>query len=1096
MPLKILIAEDDRHTRRILEHIFTKDPHFADKDVQLLLAADGEEALRLFEREAPDIVISDLLMPKLDGFALCRAIRKLPQGKSVPLIVTSAIYKETALLNRMREELQVEFFAKPFQVRELLRGVQSLLERQGRHKSATQVEQEEQLSLLDPGKPTKGSLADRSLGALVFDALEKQVTGELVLRRGKTIKKIYFLLGSPAAAESNVRTESLPHYLLVKRLLDENQIAKLLATAKQTGQTLLQTIASLNWLSESDILRHYTALVKLRIINSLRWQEGTFSFTPGDTFSGRLPHCTIDAPGIVLLGLKRVTNPEETAKRLEPNRNRPIVLTSRGHRYRDVFLKVFGDALFHFLPTRPCIDDLMGKGLDALNIYTHLHALLQTDMARLGEAARQAEPARTPAAPADLLDLESVRKASMPATPAIPTDEDVIHRELFGEDEVSVVTNLPEEMDLTQTSSEDSQVVEIPISVEIETTPVRMEDVRRKILAAYLGLHDKTYYELLGIQADADARAIQDAYQRLMDEFDPAKYADFDLGPDHPKLEEVVNAIRQAYHVLSDETSRRDYDAGLVAKAAPRADPLEAELRFREGEQHLKEGRCDAAVESFRAAVAIDPDVADHHAYLAWAQYCAATDKKSLLADSVKRLRQALDMDPDLVSAKLFLARIALDQDDFSEAIQRIEQVLDIEPTHREAFDLMARALTDRGDWTTLERIHRKVLQRIGSHDAQRSAALWKSLARLYAEKLDSPDKAKACLDMALKLDPNDQEAASLAASLANTTPTWENVRDDALSAWSQTPSNLTPIEDLFHEALSREMWEEGYLLASGLVALSSSDTGASAFYRRYRPRFLLRIRTELTDSIQAALRHPSDDPMVAELLAALAPLEPNLDFGISVPSGQPVEGPPIHFQRVSTYLQTLLHRDGEPIFVSDQELSIPVPASLFGPGLIVSQRHLTMEDHVRLGVEMVYGLMLSRPGAGLVAHLPSKKGKALVTAVMLSLAPKLKVSDPDGSLRAMAASIGKASKELRHRLRSTMGNLTKKKTALSISRYYRAVRSTAARTALLVGGDLAPIVRLLVNVGAQDAILDLVEFSLSEAHLSMRQTLGTSLVV
>ena len=132
MALKILVAEDDRHTRRILDHIFTKDPAFRDQDVELFLAPDGEEALKLFEKESPDLVISDLLMPRLDGFALCRAIRRLPNGKDVPIIVTSAIYKETALLNRMRDELGVEFFAKPFQVRELVRGVQRLLEKRAR----------------------------------------------------------------------------------------------------------------------------------------------------------------------------------------------------------------------------------------------------------------------------------------------------------------------------------------------------------------------------------------------------------------------------------------------------------------------------------------------------------------------------------------------------------------------------------------------------------------------------------------------------------------------------------------------------------------------------------------------------------------------------------------------------------------------------------------------------------------------------------------------------------------------------------------------------------------------------------------------------
>ena len=118
MQLKVLIAEDDKHTRTIMEHIFQKDPAFKDMQIELLLAPDGEVAWQLFQKSKVDLVISDLLMPKMDGFAFCRAVRDSAHGKDIPIVITSAIYKETALLNRLREELGVVFFPKPFQVRE------------------------------------------------------------------------------------------------------------------------------------------------------------------------------------------------------------------------------------------------------------------------------------------------------------------------------------------------------------------------------------------------------------------------------------------------------------------------------------------------------------------------------------------------------------------------------------------------------------------------------------------------------------------------------------------------------------------------------------------------------------------------------------------------------------------------------------------------------------------------------------------------------------------------------------------------------------------------------------------------------------------
>jgi len=84
MQLKVLIAEDDKHTRTIMEHIFQKDPAFKDMDIELLLAPDGELALDLFKRNRVDLVISDLLMPKMDGFAFCRAVRERPAAPASP----------------------------------------------------------------------------------------------------------------------------------------------------------------------------------------------------------------------------------------------------------------------------------------------------------------------------------------------------------------------------------------------------------------------------------------------------------------------------------------------------------------------------------------------------------------------------------------------------------------------------------------------------------------------------------------------------------------------------------------------------------------------------------------------------------------------------------------------------------------------------------------------------------------------------------------------------------------------------------------------------------------------------------------------------
>jgi DNA-binding response OmpR family regulator len=115
----VLIAEDDRMTRRILEHLFDSNPALAKRQFRLLMAADGREALHLFHRNSPVLVIVDLFMPRVDGFQVCRSIRQTEEGTVTPIIVTSAVWKQPDILETLRNDYGAEFMAKPFQVEDL-----------------------------------------------------------------------------------------------------------------------------------------------------------------------------------------------------------------------------------------------------------------------------------------------------------------------------------------------------------------------------------------------------------------------------------------------------------------------------------------------------------------------------------------------------------------------------------------------------------------------------------------------------------------------------------------------------------------------------------------------------------------------------------------------------------------------------------------------------------------------------------------------------------------------------------------------------------------------------------------------------------------
>ena len=78
---KILVADDDQNIAELLRLYLEKEGY------TVVLAADGEQAIERFSAENPDIVLLDIMMPKLDGWQVCRDIRK---KSNCPIIMITA----------------------------------------------------------------------------------------------------------------------------------------------------------------------------------------------------------------------------------------------------------------------------------------------------------------------------------------------------------------------------------------------------------------------------------------------------------------------------------------------------------------------------------------------------------------------------------------------------------------------------------------------------------------------------------------------------------------------------------------------------------------------------------------------------------------------------------------------------------------------------------------------------------------------------------------------------------------------------------------------------------------------------------------------
>ena len=116
---RILVADDDPRVHEKLS------AHFHREEYQMLSARDGEEALGLARQMRPDVLVLDVLMPKMDGFMVCREIRK---DSKMPIIMLSAKAEEFDRLLGL--ELGADdYITKPFSAREVVARIKAVLRR-------------------------------------------------------------------------------------------------------------------------------------------------------------------------------------------------------------------------------------------------------------------------------------------------------------------------------------------------------------------------------------------------------------------------------------------------------------------------------------------------------------------------------------------------------------------------------------------------------------------------------------------------------------------------------------------------------------------------------------------------------------------------------------------------------------------------------------------------------------------------------------------------------------------------------------------------------------------------------------------------------
>lgn len=169
MPKKILIVEDEANIRELLRLYLEREGY------TVLEAENGVEGIKKWKSDKPDMLLLDVMMPVMDGWAVCREIRA---ESDVPIIMLTA-KGETADRVSGLEMGADDYIVKPFEVKELLARVHAVLRRTG-----------------DDGKPKSKKLTFDKL-VINLDSYELIVDGKKIDTPPKEMELLYHLAATP-----------------------------------------------------------------------------------------------------------------------------------------------------------------------------------------------------------------------------------------------------------------------------------------------------------------------------------------------------------------------------------------------------------------------------------------------------------------------------------------------------------------------------------------------------------------------------------------------------------------------------------------------------------------------------------------------------------------------------------------------------------------------------------------------------------------------------------------------------------------------------------------------------------------------------------
>ncbi|MCZ7583561.1 MAG: response regulator [Deltaproteobacteria bacterium] len=309
---RILVVDDDRNIGQILHASFSA------KGYEVYISRNGEDALEQLEELRPDLVLLDVLLPKMNGWDVCRQIKSRENGTPPPVILMSAVYKTPKMQLEAKQKYGAdEFVEKPFQLSSLMDMTVRLIgEPDAVAEAAPSAPADDAAApaeepaggeavVDDERVELEGTLDDVPFPELLHTLYVMGRPGRLEMTSDGKEKTISVMDGYPVSVRTNIDDELFGNYLVRQHVITAEQCAEAVKKMEASGRLLGTVLIEMDLLSPQQVVNYLRMQVRDKLFEIFSWPSGTYRFIEDRSVTGDLQNVEMSVANIINEGVRR-----------------------------------------------------------------------------------------------------------------------------------------------------------------------------------------------------------------------------------------------------------------------------------------------------------------------------------------------------------------------------------------------------------------------------------------------------------------------------------------------------------------------------------------------------------------------------------------------------------------------------------------------------------------------------------------------------------------------------------------------------------------------------------------------------------------------